>query len=140
MAVFKSLNSKIEKPSYDITIQNIDASNDHWGNEKDIVHFLEEIEAISYDRENMDRSLVKHSLAILQYNIRTDDMMFYRSGRNIVLLTIADRRSFGEVEFLSRKLEINLKKQGLIFTVIELLKPEYEDVKNGIKMLPEAWK
>lgn len=139
MAVFRPLNTKIEKSSYDITIQNLHIANDHWGSEKNIMQFLEEIETLSYDRDNFDRSLTKHSVAILQYNLRTTDMIFYRNGRNIVLLTIADRRSFTDDEFLSRKLEINLKKQGFVFSIIELLKPEYEDVKNGIKSLPENW-
>jgi len=139
MSIFKPLNSKIEKSSYDITLQNLHVANDHWGNEKNIVPFLEEIEILSYDRENFDRALVKHCVSILDYNLRTQDMMFYRQGRNIILLTISDRRSFSEDEFLSRKLEINLKKQGFSFSVIELLKPEYEEVKAGTKALPEAW-
>jgi hypothetical protein len=139
MSIFKPLNSKIEKSSYDITLQNLHVANDHWGNEKNIVPFLEEIEILSYDRENFDRALVKHCVSILDYNLRTQDMMFYRQGRNIILLTISDRRSFSEDEFLSRKLEINLKKQGFVFSVIELLKPEYEEVKAGTKTLPEAW-
>jgi hypothetical protein len=139
MAIFKHLNSKIEKSSYDITIQNIDASNDHWGNEKDITQFLGEIEGLSYDKDNFDKNLVKHSLAIINYNPRTEDMIFYKQGRNIVLLTIADRRSFSDVEWLSRRLEINLKRQGFSFIVIEVLKKEYEEVAKGTKTLPETW-
>jgi len=139
MSVFRPLNSKIEKSSYDITIQNLHVAAGHWGNEKDIVPFLEEIETLSYDREDFNKNLVKHCLAVLQYNVRTEDMFYYKEGRNIILLTVADRRSFGEVEFLSRKLEINLKRQGFSVSIIELLKPEYEEVKAGTKALPETW-
>jgi hypothetical protein len=139
MSVFRTLNTKIEKSAYDITIQNLDVSSNHWGNEKDIIPFLEEIELLSYDRETFNKKLIRHCLGILEYNLRTEDMFFYKNGRNIVLLTIVDRRSFGDVEFLSRKLEINLKKQGFSFSMIELLKPEYEEVKKGTKALPETW-
>jgi hypothetical protein len=55
------------------------------------------------------------------------------------LLTIADRRSFSDVEWLSRRLEINLKRQGFSFIVIEVLKKEYEEVAKGTKTLPETW-
>lgn len=137
--IFKPLTTTIEKNAYTISIQNMDVSSGHWGNEKDIAGFLEEVEMLYYDRESFEKNLIKHCTAILKYNIRTEDIAFYRDGRNIVLLTIVDRRSFGEIEFLSRKLEINLKKEGFIFSIIELLKPENEEVKAGTKKLPETW-
>lgn len=137
--IFKPLNTKIEKNAYDITIQNLDIAMGHWGTEKSLIKFLDEIETISYDRDSFEKNLAKHCMLILASNIRTEDMKFYKDGKNIILLTIANRRSFAETEWLSRKINLDLKKSGFSFTIIEILKPEYKELQEGKKVLPETW-
>ena len=138
--IFKPLNTTIEKSAYTIRIANMDVANGHWGTEKSIAKWLEDIETISYQREEFPKLLVKHCLDILKYNIRTEKITFYAAKNQIILLVVSDRRSFGDVEFLSRKMEIELKKQGMTFSIIEILKPENKDLDDGIKVLPSEWK
>lgn len=137
--IFKPLNATVEKKAYTVRIQNMDVANGHWGTEKSIVSWLEEIDGLSYDRERFSRNLVKHSLDILNYNIRVDDMTFYSCKNQIILLEVADRRSFIDVDFLSRKIEIELKNQNLTFSVVEILKPEQKELLEGKKILPKEW-
>jgi hypothetical protein len=133
--IFKTVNSTIEKPSYVITIQNIDLAQDHWGSEKNILRFLDEVETLYYDRENFERNLIRHCMTILEYNIRVDEMRFYNTKTGLALVCVSDRRNFDPTTpWLSRRMEINLKKERFTFSVVEMLKKEIED-----SQVPGTW-
>jgi hypothetical protein len=133
--IFKTVNSTIEKPSYTITIQNIDLAQGHWGSEKHIVQFLDEIETLYYDRENFQRNLIRHCMGILEYNIRVEEMRFYNTETGLVLVCVSDRRNFDEkVAWLDRRMEINLKRENFTFSIVEMLKKEVEG-----SQVPETW-
>ena len=139
--IFRTINSKIEKPSYTINIQNMDIAQGHWGAEKYMVQFLDEIETMSYDKENFEKNLIKHCLTISRYNLRTEGMTFYNTNNGLVLLVISDRRNFDHsIPWIDRRMEIDLKKQGIKFTVVEMLKSEQKNLREGGEArLPANW-
>lgn len=134
--IFRTANQKIEKPSYTITIENIDFASGHWGAEKYIIEFLDHIETLYYGKETFRRNLIRHCMSILEYNLRVEDMRFYDTEQGLALVVVSDRRNFDEkVSWLTRKMEINLKRERFVFSIFEMLKTEVETSK-----VPETWK
>lgn len=140
MIIFHSVNKKIEKPSYDIEIKNINISGEHWGSEKSIVSFLEEIEGMLYDKENFQKNMVLHTLSLYN-NPRTQNLVFYTipEENKIILLSTNQMRAFKEDEFLSREISIVFKKQKFAFSIIEIVEKEEKEITEGKKIIPTAW-
>ena len=140
--IFKTVNSKIEKTSYDIELKNIDLSTGHWGSEKKMIDYLDAVESFTYDKETLDKNIVLHSLKILKDNVRVKDVKFYRipEENKIILLAITNVGKFKEPELFTREMSISLKKDRFSFAIIELLKDEYEQIEKGEKAIPENWK
>ena len=140
--IFKTVNAKLEKTSYDIEIKNIDLAPGHWGSEKKIYDNLDNIENYTYDKGSMDKNLVLHALKLLKMNLRVKDMKFYRipEENKIILLAVTMVPKFKEFEPFSREMAITFKKEKFAFAIVEILMEEYELIKKGEKTIPANWK
>lgn len=138
--LFKTLNFKIEKNAYDIEVKNIDAAMGHWGNEKRIENYLDNIEEFIYNKEMLDKNLVLHAIRLFKENRRLKDAKFYRDGDKVILLAITEVHKFKEFDAFSREMTISFKRDKFAFSIIELLESEEKDVKEGIITIPESWK
>lgn len=142
MNLFKTINTTINKPSYDISIKNIDASNIHWGSEKSIISALDEIENLYIDKENFNKKIVLFALDMKKYNQRIEDIKFYRipEQNKLIILAITNVKKFKDVVPFKREMNITLKKQGnFSFSIIELLEDENKALKKEEKGVPENW-
>jgi hypothetical protein len=140
MNIFRSVNNKIEKPAYDISIKNINISGEHWGSEKMIISFLEEIEGMLYNKEDFQKNMVLHTL-YLYNNPRTKNLVFYTipEENKVILLSTNEIRAFKEDEFLSREISIVFKKQKFAFSIIEIIEKEEKEITEGKKTIPTNW-
>lgn len=140
--IFKTLNSKIEKPSYEINIKNIDLAGEHWGSENKIITFLDTIENFTFDKDTFNKNIILHSLKLLKNNVRINDVKFYRipEENKIILLAITDVKKMKDFELFSREMTISLKKEKFVFSIVEVLDEEYDLIKKGEKSIPDAWK
>lgn len=140
--IFRTINHKIEKKSYDIELKNIDMASGHWGNEKTMTSYLDEIESFAYDKETFDKNLVIHALKLLKHNVRIEDVKFYRipEENKIILCAVTDVPKFKEFDTFTREMSILLKREKLSFSIVEVLHDENELIKKGEKIIPENWK
>lgn len=140
--IFKTINAKLEKSSYNAEIKNIDLASGHWGSEKKVFEYLDEIETFSYDKSSFDKKLVLHALKLLKENPRISDMKFYRvpEENRIILLCSTKVTKFKDVDIFQREMAIALKRDKLSFSIIEILPEESEQLKKGEKTIPESWK
>lgn len=139
--IFKTVNSKIEKNSYDIVIKNIDLASHHWGNEKRIAEYLDTIENLFFDKDTFDRKIVLHAIKLMKDNHRILDVKFYRvpEENHLILLATTAVPKFKEFDLFSREMSIHLKKEKFAFSIIELLEKEAEEIKEGKKTIPANW-
>jgi len=139
--IFKTINSRIEKSSYDAEIKNIDLAPQHWGSEKKIFNYLDTVENFTYDKETLNKNLVLHALHLLKDNLRIKDMKFYRipEENRVILFVVSNIGKFKEFEMFSREMSINFKKDKFAFSIIEVLKEENELIKKGEKTIPANW-
>lgn len=140
--IFKTLNSKIEKSSYEINIKNIDLALEHWGSESKIVGFLDTIENFIFDKDTFNKNIILHSLKLLKNNIRIKDILFYKipEENKIILLAITEVKKMKNFELFSREMTISFKKEKFIFSIVEILDEEYDLIKKGEKSIPGTWK
>lgn len=140
--IFKTVNSKLEKASYDIEIKNIDLANGHWGSEKKIQEFLDQIEVFSYDKEKLDKNLVLHALRLIKGNIRIKELKFYRipEENKIILMAVTNVPKFKDFSAFSREMSITFKKDKFAFSIVEVLSEEFDLIKKGEQAMPENWK
>jgi len=139
--IFKTVNTKIEKSTYDIEIKNIDLAPQHWGSEKAIVNYLDTVENFTYDKETLNKNLVLHALHLLSDNVRIKDMKFYRipEENRVILFVVSNIGNFKDFEMFSREMSINFKKDKFAFSIIEILMKENELIKKGEKTIPANW-
>jgi|ERR1019366_562709 hypothetical protein len=140
MIIFKTADVKIEKPAYDITVKNVNISGEHWGSEKFIVSFLEEIEGMLYNKEDFQKNMVLHTLSLYN-NPRTTNLVFYTipEENKTILLSTNQIKNFKDVDFLSREISIVFKKQKFAFSIIEILEKEEKEINEGKKAIPVNW-
>lgn len=135
--IFKTLNNKIEKSSSIITFANIDLSSGHWGSEKEMLNFLDNIETLSYNKDSLNKNLVLQALKLKKANHRIEEMKFYRipEENKIILLVVSDIGKMHNFEVFSREMNISLKRDKFSFSIVEVLKEEFKDIQ-----IPEKWK
>jgi len=139
--IFKTVNHKVEKPSYNINIANIDMAGGHWNSEKYICDFFDAIENFLYEPESLDRNLILHSLKLLKDNKRIDDMKFYRlpAENKLILLVSTDTLKFKEVPVFEREMSISFKRDKFIFSIVELIGDDCKLLKDKEKSIPISW-
>lgn len=140
MSVFKTANLEIEKKSYKITIKNINLSADHWGSEKDIISYLDDVESLTFDKDSFNRNILKHALRLTKYTPRLLDLKFYREENRLILLATTAVRIFKPVDILSREMSISFADSKFTFSIIELLEDEVKEMKEKKIELPANWK
>lgn len=142
MSVFKTSNLEIEKRSYKITIKNIDLSSDHWGSEKDITTFLDDVESFTFDKDTFNKNILKHALRLTKYTPRLLDLKFFRveNENRLILLATTAVRAFKKVDILSREMSIAFADSKFTFSIIELLEDEVKEMKEKKIELPANWK
>lgn len=140
--IFKTINSKVEKPNYTINIQNIDASGDHWGSERDIIEYLTMFENALYEPDTLNDSILTHALTLARVNRRIKNLSFYRipEENRIVFLARTDIFRFKEPEILSREMSISFNKHKFALSIIELLESEEKILNESKTSFPEKWK
>jgi len=141
MSVFKTVNVEIEKRAYTLKIQNIDLAGDHWGSEKDIVSYLDEVESFTYNKDTFDKSILKHVLALKKYTPRATAIKFFRIPEENKLLVLVSTKvpRFKKVELLSREMSISFSDSKITFAIIELLEEEEKEMKDKKMTLPANW-
>jgi hypothetical protein len=141
MSVFKTINLTIEKKAYILKIQNIDLAGDHWGSEKDIVSYLDDVEAFTFDKPNFDRAILKHVLALKKYTPRATAIKFFRipEENKLIVLVYTKVPRFKKVDILSREMSISFSDSGITFAVVELLEEEEKEMKEKKIALPANW-
>lgn len=139
--IFRTIqNFKIEKSGYDIFINNMDVAAYHWGSEKTIAKFLEEIETLSFEKEKFEKNLLKHCLSVM-YNERVEDVKFYRIAdeNKVILLASTKVKKFKDFPLFSREISMKLKKTNFSFSIIELPEEDVRKIKEENVQLPENW-
>ena len=139
--IFKTVNQTINKTAYDINIKNIDLAAYHWGSERHIADYLDQIENMLPDKDNFNKNIVLHAIKLLKENHRVLDMKFYRvpDENKLILLTTTDVGKFKDPETFTREMSITFKHDKFSFSVIEILKKEGEEIKAGTKAIPANW-
>jgi ubiquinone/menaquinone biosynthesis C-methylase UbiE len=139
--IFKTINAKIEKGSYDIVIKNIDLASHHWGNEKKIAEYLDMVENLLFEKDTFDRKIVLHAIRLMKENHRVLDVKFYRipEENKLILLATTAVHAFKPFDTFSREMSITFKKEKFSFAIIELLEKEAEEIKKGDKVIPDSW-
>lgn len=140
--IFKTVNSTLEKTAYNIDIKNIDLAPEHWGSEKQIFSFLDEIENFMYNKETFDKNLILHSIKLLKNNIRVEDAKFYRipEENKLILAVFTAVSNFKNFDSFSREMSISFKREKFSFSIIEIIKEETKKIKTGELIIPETWK
>jgi hypothetical protein len=144
MIVFKTLNSTIEKYAYNLSINNIAVSSDHWGSEKNIAGFFDEIENILNERDqnSFNKKILLHALELKKYSPRVIDMTFYRipEQNKIIILSITDIKKFQDIEPFKREINMSFKFGGKFqLSVIEVLETEQKEMKEKNISVPSDW-
>jgi hypothetical protein len=139
--IFKTVNSTINKTAYDINIKNIDLASHHWGSERHIAAYLDEVETLWLNKETFNKAIVLHAIGLMKANHRVQDVKFYRipEENKLILLATSAVGKMKDFETFSREMGITLKKEKFAFSVIEILEKEAEEIKAGTKTVPANW-
>src|SRR5580698_5516867 len=103
--IFKTVNSSINKTTYEINIKNIDLAAHHWGSEKHIAAYLDEVETLYLNKETFDKKIVLHAISLMKANHRVLDVKFYRipEENKLILLTTSAVGKMKDFEMFSRE-------------------------------------
>ena len=139
--IFKTVNSSINKTTYEINIKNIDLAAHHWGSEKHIAAYLDEVETLYFNKETFDKKIVLHAISLMKANHRVLDVKFYRipEENKLILLTTSAVGKMKDFEMFSREMGITLKREKFAFSIVEILEKEAEEIKAGTKTVPANW-
>lgn len=139
--IFKTVNSKLEKTAYTTEIKNINLATYHWGSEKNIQSYLDEVENFLYNKETFNKNIILHAIKLMKGNHRVLDAKFYRipEENKLILLTTTAVQKFKEVETFAREMNIQFKREKFSFAIVELLEKEAEEIKAGTKTIPANW-
>lgn len=139
--IFHTVNETLDKTSYKIELKNIDLAGGHWGSEKEMFAYLDEIENFLYDKDTLNKQLTLHALKLLRANPRIKNIEFYRipEENKLILLAMTEVGKFKEPELFTREMSISFKKEKFVFSIIEVIKAEFELIKKGEKKIPEHW-
>jgi hypothetical protein len=142
LTLFKPLNSTLEKSNYTLTIKNQNISNDHWGSEKNIISFFDEIDGLLYEKDTFDKKIVRHATDLAKHNMRWQEMQFYRipEENKLVVLAVAEIKKFEDSETFSREININFKRHRFSFSIVEIYPEDWKEIQAGTKKIPENWK
>src|SRR5271166_5860566 len=139
--IFKTISSKLEKPNYDISINNIDCAYGHWGDENKIIAHMSKVEDFIYDSDKLDENVLSHCLGLVKANRRIKNIRFFRipDENKIICLALSEVHRFKKPEILSREMNITFKKKKFSFSIIELLEDEEKEMKKDGKAMPDSW-
>jgi hypothetical protein len=139
--IFKTVNAKVEKTSYDIVLKNIDLASGHWGSERDIITYLDEIENFLYVKEDFNKKIILHTLKMLKSNIRIKSAEFYRipEENKLICYVISNVGKFKDFDLFSREMNISFKKEKFSFSIIEMVKEDDDKIKKEGIALPGGW-
>jgi hypothetical protein len=142
LTLFKPLNSTVEKSNYTITIKNQNISNEHWGSEANIVKYLDEIDTFLYDKETSDKRIVKHATELAKYNMRFQEMEFFRvpEENKLILFVVVDAKKFEDNDPFTREINISFKRHNKFsFSIVEIYPDDLKAIKEGTKTFPATW-
>jgi hypothetical protein len=139
--IFRTVNDTLEKSSYKIELKNIDLASGHWGSEKEMFSYFDEIENFLYDKDTFNKKLVLHALALIKANHRIKDVKFYRipEENKLILFAMTEVGKFASPELFTREMTISFKKEKFVFSIVEVIKKEFEQIKSGEKTMPANW-
>lgn len=139
--IFHTVNSKLEKTSYNIEIKNIDMAPEHWGSEKEIYNFLDEVETLTYDKDNFDKKIVLHAIKLLNNNIRIKAVKFYRvqEENKLILLATTFVGKLNDVAAFGRTMTLTMKKAPFVFEIVEVLLDRLEKLDEKEQVVPANW-
>jgi hypothetical protein len=139
--IFETINSTLTKPSFTITIANIDSARYHWGGEKSIQNNLTSIEDFLYEPDLFDDRLMNFACSLIHANTRVRSLSFYRipAENRLIILAKTDVARLKQPEILSREMSIKFHKHNFTLSVIELLESEEKKMQETGRKLPENW-
>lgn len=151
MSVF-SLIEKLEftEKNTDISINNIYVSNNHFGNQENIVEFGKDLDTALYNREGEGKR------DIINYNIykylkdfpRVKKVEFYIDNATTTgmedfifwkVLIISDMLEFNKSVIFGRNINFIFKDHKLCLSLIELNKSEYKLLTDKKIPYPDYW-
>ena len=141
MMVFKTSQTKIEKPAYTIEFKNTNMADGHWTSEKRMVTFLEEIEVFLYDKDTFNKKIIIHSLNMIKKNLRVEKIEFYneKDKNKLIMLAYTNVGKIKEFEPFTREMSISFRKDQFEFSIVEVVAEEVKVLEEKKISLPENW-
>jgi acyl-CoA synthetase (AMP-forming)/AMP-acid ligase II len=141
MSVFKTNNFNVEKTYYTLAAKNIEISSDHWGSEKYITAFFDEVENFLYHPDDFNKKIISHSLNLLKSNRRIKEAAFYRipDKNQLILAVITEVRKLHDFETFSREITAFYKKNKFSFSIVEIVEEDDKLIKDGKQKIPSDW-
>lgn len=145
MSIFYTISEEIVKDCFDVKIENLDASNDHWGNSKYIIRLADALELILYNKpefEMVASDLIKYWLGIIKDNPRIQEIQVYadkKEPNKLFCLLVSEMNSFKPENLLKRTITFNFKKQNKTVAFNEVTVSEFAKIKATNSLLPDNW-
>jgi hypothetical protein len=137
--IFKTFNHTNNSNNKEINVKDISYSTGHWHSEKVILNYLDKFEEMAYDKENLNRNLIKFCVAFLDHNPRVSDILCFNKENQTILCCISNVRNITDSEAFTRQASVNLPKQNLSLSLVEISDKEYEKIKNKELNFPDGW-
>lgn len=141
--IFKKASEVIETGNVKIDIHNMECSNYHWRNAKEIKNFLESVETLlPIDNDNSVDELLNLTIEMINDLPRVNEVKFYREKdkpNNLFMVNFTDIDNMGSLNLLERYSSIFLKKTNNLFCMFEFSKDQSNKIEKNELTLPESW-
>jgi hypothetical protein len=143
MALFKTINTTIDKPAYSIKIANFDISSAHWASENLIASTLAEFENATHDFNDFDEEVIKLALRIKKLNHRIIRSTFYtiKDEPNLTILAHIVKIPTFDIKrgAFEREARIDIKGKNKSLLVIDIPEDIQDLIERKRITMPEAW-
>lgn len=144
MALFKTINTTIDKENFTIKIANFDISGSHWHSEKLIASVLAKFEEATYDDHDFNNDLLNLARETAKLNHRITRSTFYSikdSPNHLILAHIVKMPNFADLKRqpFDREARIDIKKKNRSLSIIDIPEETQELIERKKILLPETW-
>lgn len=145
MSTFQTINEQIITPPFDIDIQNLDISSDHWLGIKYLSALANELDLILYAKstfEVAEKELIKYWLDMIKSNPRIERIQVYtdkKEKNKLICLCVSEIQTFKPENVCKRLVTMHFKKQDKTVVFVDVTKKEFEDINKKSVLLPDNW-
>lgn len=139
--IFSTLTDKLTQTDYNIQIQNLEVSDNHWRSTTNIARLVAELELVVIKDKGFEGiDFISWLLELNQQNPRIEEINFFTDPafpHTLICVCVSDLPTFKAQSFLERHISIGFKKSKLVLLIVDVTLKEWY---NQSLTLPRQWR